>query len=191
VNPAYVVARLNPSTPSLSGSGGGSPELTSAETAAALSGIRTFERTVVLTKYAQWRKEKHLAELLLRRALDMALANKWRYRDGQMLALCEMAVFEFLNPPPCRVCDMTGQVAKTREERVEGDDPLKTCPSCNGAGSRRYSGSRKAEAIGVNQSNWSRIWCRRYDKVFYELESAEYRALRQVKINLEGHHENA
>jgi hypothetical protein len=171
MNPAYAIARL-------------APELTTAEVAAYLSGLTRFERVALLCKYADWRSEKHLIEMLLSRVAQVAAINNWRHKKGQLLNLCEMVVLEWLKPLPCRACDLTGEVATTREERDEGAKDTKACPICGGRGMKRYSGARKAEGLGVDRSTWGRIWARRYDKAVYVLERAESKALEKVRKNM-------
>jgi hypothetical protein len=113
-----------------------------------------------------WIRKAHVVELLLVKYAGQAvhtpellrmLDKRWhhqaaRYRldDEQVESMCLLVIAEHMDDRRCTHCRGTGEVMRERKGRRM---PV-VCPSCAGNGRYRYSGRKKAEAVGIHKNTW-------------------------------------
>jgi hypothetical protein len=101
------------------------------------------------------------------RSMVLALAAREEWRgDGDLIAnIIRMMVGTALDENldgRCHACNGTGVSKRVR-----------VCGSCQGSGVARLTDYRVASIIGIDRSNYSRIWKRRYDRVFVMIQDVE------------------
>lgn len=90
-----------------------------------------------------------------------AIARHWSTNDAQIILLATLAVFEAITPGKCARCRGTGIVKD------------KVCKVCNGSGIKYLSNRRIADALGINESTFRRVWKSRYNELLSYLHGLE------------------
>jgi hypothetical protein len=138
--------------------------LSRAELAGLLSGLSSAQMHYALAKWAldQDAECNLLAHVRVWLA-DIAVREQWKVVKGKP-TICNMAaiaVFEAIRPNRCGLCRGRLYVSN------------KVCPSCSGSGYRYLSGREIADAMSIDQSNFSRTWQSRYERVFKYLQDID------------------
>ena len=124
------------------------------EIASYLSGMSDNEVNYVYAFFGDEVAESRLTDFVIARALRLARMEEWKSCGCDRIeAMAALAVQENLHNL-CRLCKGTGS------------RKLKVCQHCYGTGYARLSGRIVANLIGVDHSNFSRLWKRRYDCIY-------------------------
>lgn len=134
----------------------GGDRLSGVELAGLLSGLGDCEINFVLAKYMGDMKSE---QLLIKHVLDWLLAvawnEHWKIIQGRscLMNMAELAVFEVVRPNRCDKCGGGGYSVL-----------FKLCKQCQGSGYARMSGRSIAEAIGIDEGNYRRVWKDRFNR---------------------------
>jgi predicted Zn-ribbon and HTH transcriptional regulator len=139
------------------GKGGYGGQLTRAEVAGLLAGLSSEAVNFALAKYAgDLAAERAFIAQLRVWAAGLANAEAWQVVRGRptVCNLCALAAFEVVRPNRCPRCQGRGM------------DKAKVCGVCNGSTFKPLSGRFIADAIGVSETDFRRVWRGRYERVF-------------------------
>jgi hypothetical protein len=172
-----ILNLTNPKSARVDGAGGGIPTLTTEDVNGACAGCDDLGLGVLLAKVCQGRQQKSRAfyQLYLE-VIDLAIHRHWKIREkGQekLRSLTQLIIFELIDQPICPKCNGT-RYTKT----------LKPCKACDSTGLYQIKDSMRAKALGIDQSNWQRVWQYRYSDVLALISAKETQALRNIKKNL-------
>jgi hypothetical protein len=152
--------------------------LTAGEFAVLLAGLDTVAVCFVLAKYCDDADSmSQLVKFVVDFVVRMAEEQDWRGGPGQadLIKLSTVAVYEVVQPHVCHVCN--------------GHDT--SCKRCNGYGIDRVSDRSVAQAIGVAQTSFIRVWkgrfhaiCKYLYDIDYSIESVIYKNNHDVGIVL-------
>jgi hypothetical protein len=138
--------------------------LSRSELAGLLSGLTGAQMDMALAKYGgDLASERQLIAHVQVWAAGVAVREGWRIVRGRPL-VCNMAaiaVFEVVRPNCCGRCHGRGLLVN------------RSCPRCDGTGSRQLSGRDIAEAIGIEHGNYCRTWRDRYDNAYKYVQAID------------------
>jgi hypothetical protein len=141
------------------------------EVAALMAGMREHEVDYVYAFMGDAGGELRLVWYVEAQVLRLARSEEWRAFDaGKVGLMARLAVQENLRNI-CQHCHGTGQRR------------FKVCVHCHGGGRARLSGRSIAERIGVDQSNFVRVWRRRYDCVYVLVQDVQSSVVSTVRRN--------
>ncbi len=105
------------------------------------------------------------------RARGMAERENWESPHGQFTVrrMAGVALYEAVADTCCYACNGTGRMAADNPGLIMAatyDAGSIRCPACLGSGQIRLSGQKKAHLAGINKDMWTRVWARRYERVF-------------------------
>jgi Zn finger protein HypA/HybF involved in hydrogenase expression len=171
---AELLAMLAPRTVQMGRiPGGGLPELTAQDLAAALgmSGSDKLSAELLLTKYAQDSDTRNSLKIRWRmRVGDHALHQKWdRKPRGTVFALADLALFESLSAQRCPSCNGVAELLIGATVRQ--------CPTCSGTGLPPTSDASVARALNLPLKDYQNRWRDRLAWARRELHRIEYEAL--------------
>lgn len=138
--------------------------LSRAELAGMLAGLSDTSMHLALAKYAIDQDAERLLIAHMRMlASGVAVREKWQVVKGRptIVNMSALAVFEVVRPNRCSRCHGRGILG------------MKTCLCCDGTGYKTLSRRKIAEAIGIDESNYRRLWKSRYDKLFSYLQGLD------------------
>lgn len=144
--------------------------------ALAMGGAGRGETLMVLAKWVQDRGAQHqLFYVVYDKVVKLAVAEKWRVPKGgeYLRLLTRLAIAEVTDPKCCPTCGGRGATVRV------------VCPTCDDRGRRNWSDAMRARAAGIDKSNWSRTWGRRYLKVMGVVAGFEARGLASLRVGLE------
>lgn len=139
-------------------------KLSRSELAGLLATLGRHELNYALAKYAMSiEAERMLIAYMRVWAAGMAVENGWHVVKGRptVVNMAAIAVFESVRPNRCYRCEGRGIVSN------------KVCPVCDGSGYKALSGRKIAEAIGVDESNYRRIWRYRYNDCYSHMQAID------------------
>lgn len=94
----------------------------------------------------------------LRRVVDAAKTETWRYDARMHVRIREAAVNEFKHPNHCETCAGRGEVM--------AGELLMDCPVCKKHGVVPVSDRKRAASLGVSPTEYRRAWAGLYEFVF-------------------------
>lgn len=154
-----LIARLNPITQNAGRVGVSTvPGLGAFDAAAALAGLPRgpyLLARVMLALDESCRRE--LEKQLWSEMCSFAYAEKWIVPIGQELLrkMAKIAIAEVVDPALCKGCRGRGSI-------YPRGGLARACGACFGSGRGVLSASAKARAVGMDKSNWCRLWGARY-----------------------------
>lgn len=150
-----ILARLCPKVATLDARGGGGiPELTPLDVAAALAGLAPGPYHLARLAWV----DDHRAESDLVQALSLAVSPPRRPEDRPpWLGALALAIAEYCWPPRCGECEGHGVVWTPKPG---------ACLGCHGTGRGRWTEEKMAEAVGVDREAWRRVWRGRYERAY-------------------------
>lgn len=154
-------------------SGAANDRLSKAELAGFLAGLSGPAMHLALAKYALDQDAERLLIAHVRLwAADIAVREEWQIVRGRptVVNMAALAVFEAVRPNRCHRCDGRGYLGN------------KVCLICNGSGHKALTGRKIAEAIGVDECNYRRLWRARYDECFRYLQSLDSMVIRVIGL---------
>jgi hypothetical protein len=131
-------------------------KLTRAELAGLLVGLSVPAMSLALAKYALCENaERSLIANIRVWSAGIAIKEQWRTVKGRptIMNMAAMAVFDVVRPNRCVRCHGRGLVS------------MRVCPCCSGSGVKFVSGRSVADAIGVDECNYRRLWRARYNQI--------------------------
>jgi len=156
-------------------SGGSSGDcLSRSELSGLLSGLGEQAMNMALAKYAgDEQSERKLIAHVRVYAAGIAVNERWEIVKGRPIVanMAAVAVFEVVRPNRCGACGGTSFVGR------------QVCKRCSGLGYRSCSSATIAEAMGIDKSNYSRLWKARYNNIYQyvnDLDVAVKRVLRHA-----------
>lgn len=162
--------------------GRGHSTLTPSDVAGMLAGLdRAPYLCGLFVEAGYWDVLYELERQLWRAILDLACEQLWNLPKGpaQCRPLGHLALLELAGPStPCRPCGESGLVT----DRHTGTQ--KQCTQCLGRGKVPLVSATRADLIGVNRSNWDRVWEDRYKHVFGIPLNWLYEANRHLRTQL-------
>jgi hypothetical protein len=143
----------------------GGDSLTRAEIAGLMAGLGDVERDYVYAVFGDEKAEQRLAAFVRRWVRARAEFCRWKDAPPERLDnVAVLVVIELVRPRVCPKCEGTGLV-----KRIVLGHPwdMKPCASasCDG-GVVRLSGRQIADAIGIDESNYRRVWKVRYCEAY-------------------------
>lgn len=156
------------------GKGGAAGQLTRAEIAGLLSGLSSEAVNFALAKYAgDLPAERMFIAQLRVWAADLVRIENWQIVRGRptVCNMCALAAFEVVRPNRCPRC------------QGRGIDKAKVCGVCNGSTFKPLSGRFIADAIGVCQSEFSKHWRSRYERIVRHVQDIDSNVNRIIYIN--------
>lgn len=148
--------------------------LTKSEIAGLLAGLDDQETALIFAKYlGDLCSERRLWGYVYQRAAGLAVSFGWKVQRGRpvLANLSYLAVFDVVRPNRCAKCHGTGFVN------------VRACGRCAGSGVKPLSGRHIAESIGVDESNYRRLWQPRYEVIYDHVCSIESRAVFAIGRN--------
>jgi hypothetical protein len=135
------------------------------EFAGLLSGLSDSEQNYFYAFFGDEACRLNLAHWVCDQASALARREEWR-GDRELIAgviklMVQTALDENLDGR-CHACNGTGISKRVR-----------VCGSCHGSGVARLSDYRVASIVGIDRSNYSRLWKRRYDMIFVMIQDVE------------------
>ncbi len=131
-------------------------QLTRDELAGLLSGLDAASMNMAFAKYANDLDAERLLIAQVRVwAAGIAVRESWSIVRGRP-TICNMsalAVLEVVRPNRCCRCSGRGFIAH------------RLCSVCNGSGHKHLAGKKIAEAIGIDECTFRRMWRPRYEQV--------------------------
>lgn len=155
--------------------------LSRVEVAGLLAGLSSREMALAYAKHAgDLASERKLWSYVYEWAVGVAMREEWKIMRGRptVANMSYLAVFEIVRPNRCSKCS------------GRGVDKVRVCGCCNGSGIRPLSGRTIASAIGIDQSNYCRIWAMRYQSVLEyvrDIDSKVNAIVRMADRNEYGH----
>lgn len=149
-------------------------QLSRAELAGLMSGLDAQGMNLALAKYlCDVDAERLLMAHVQVKAAGLAVAEGWVIQRGRpcVLNMSAVAVLEVVRPNVCRRCQGTRYVHS------------KVCCRCQGAGLLALSGRDIAEAVGVDESTFRRLWRPRYDRLYEYVQAIDSRVKGCVRLN--------
>lgn len=134
------------------------------ELAGLMAGMNEVQTHLALAKYAlDEDSERALIASVRVWAAGLAIQQGWDIVRGRptVANMSALAVFDVVRPNRCCRCQGRGLV----DNRV--------CSCCSGTGYKALSGRKMAEAIGVDQSNYCRIWKGRYQMILNHVQNID------------------
>lgn len=144
--------------------GGAGDSLSRSELAGLLAGLKAHEMNLALAKWAgDLDAERNLIAHVRVWLAGVAVREDWRIIKGRPVLsnMAALAVFEVVRPNRCVKCFGRGVVG------------IKVCGCCSGSGHAVLSGRVVAEAIGMYECNYRRLWRARYDQVYYYVQAID------------------
>jgi hypothetical protein len=143
----------------------GGDSLTRAEIAGLMAGLGDVERDYVYAVFGDENAEQRLSAFVRRWVRARAEFCRWKDAMPERLDnVAVLAVIEVVRPRVCQKCAGKGLV-----KRIMSGHPwdMKPCASasCDG-GIVRFSGRQIADAIGIDESNYRRVWKSRYCEAY-------------------------
>jgi len=148
--------------------------LAGVEVAGLLAGLDNQTMNFALAKYlGDEQAERMLLAQVRVWAVGVAVNEGWRIVRGRpcVLNMAAIAVFEAVRPNQCRRCH--------GNKFVGG----KVCGCCHGSGIGKLSTASIAEAIGVDKSNYVRVWRGRYQQCYDYVQELDYKVLSSLNKN--------
>lgn len=153
--------------------GHGAGLLGRAELAALLAGVGGGVFDYAMAKYAgDVDSERKLLASVKVWAAGVAVRESWQVVRGRptISNLCALAVFESVRPNRCGRCHGTG----FKSSRL--------CVTCGGAGIKALSGRKIAEACGVDEAHFRRLWKPRYDAIYAYVNAFDGEVCRALRV---------
>jgi hypothetical protein len=139
--------------------------LSRVELAGVLAGLSDIEQNYFYAFFGDEKCLSNLGEAMIGQALSLARREEWRgdleLIAGIIRAMVQAALDENLDGR-CHSCNGTGVSRRAR-----------MCSACSGSGVARLPDARLAAIIGIDRSNYSRCWKRRYDRIFVMIQDVE------------------
>jgi hypothetical protein len=159
----------------LSGGGGGAAGVLSrAELAGLLSGLSSEAMNFALAKYAgDLEAERSFISQLRVWAVGVANQEGWQIVRGRptVVNMCALAAFEVVRPNRCQRC------------HGRGVDVSKPCVVCNGSTFRPLSGRFIADAVGVSETDFRRLWKGRYERIYGRVHNIDANINRIIRLS--------
>ena len=154
---AELLARLQPKITSYR-PGGGIPELTPLDIAAALAGAHPNAQRTALAAFAGF-NEPLLPGLVEARLSRLAIHEGWKGWGGtdRLNRIARAAVSEYCEPPRCGECEGRAIVYTPQPS---------SCGACNSSGYGRLRASQLCDAVGVSLGEWKAAWSGRYNRAY-------------------------
>lgn len=152
------------------------------EIAGLLSGLNAIQTALTYAKHVgDLSAERKLWAMVYEWVVGKALRDGWQVVRGRptLANMSYLAVFEVVRPNRCPKCNGCGIVK------------AKACQGCNGSGYKPLSNRTIAKAIGVDESNYRRVWCGRYQSVYEYVRDIDCDVNRAVKMSDAGHDKHA
>jgi hypothetical protein len=156
------------------GCGCASERLTRAELAGLLSGLGNAAMNLAFAKYGLDDQAERLLIAHVRVwAAGVAVQQAWHIVRGRptVVNLSALVVFETVRPNRCCKCSGRGVVT------------FRVCPGCSGSGFKALSGRKIADAIGVDQCSYRRLWGERYEHIYQYVQSLDAAVNRMLTVN--------
>ena len=168
-----LILKMIPGSVNLNGSGGGGPDLTPTDIAAALSYMKltAFEERYLRARILQsepWHRRSDLAYDAWGWALDIQIKAGWDIPKGQETyrKLAFIAIDQRINPEQCICPGCKGRgfyLSKTKKSymrcsRCVGTRKDKVTGQVIGNGRRRISARRYAAALGISDKTFTEKW---------------------------------
>ena len=147
-------------------SAGSAGKLCRSELAGLLSGLGSTAVNMALAKYmGDVDAERILIEQVKMWAYGVAAREHWRIVAGRPCVsnMSALAVFDVVRPNWCGLCGGGGYVG------------IRYCKRCRGDGFERISGRVIANAIGIDECNYRRVWRGRYAIVFGFVQDIDFK----------------
>lgn len=151
------------------------------ELAGLLSGLDAVAMNLALAKYANDLDAERLLIAQVRVwTAGIAVKELWSIVIGRptVCNMAALAVFEVVRPNRCTRCLGRGFVGH------------RLCTVCNGSGHKHLAGSKIAEAIGIEEHTFRRLWRPRFEQVMSFVQGIDtvvnrvvYRADHEVRID--------
>ena len=146
--------------------------MTKADLAGLLSGLTPIQMHLALAKYGlDIDSERYLIAHTQVYAADLVNRFGWKIvkRRPTVSNMSALACFEIIRPNVCSRCRGNGTIAR------------RVCTKCDGGCFGKLSGRVIAEAIGVDQANWSRVWSTRYEMIYSFVQRIESEMIYTLK----------
>ena len=177
-----MLSRCNAKTGQYKGvTGGGKREVIPADAWAAMAGADKLGQ--LLAKRIWMHDETgdaQIERLAYLKAVDIAIAEGWKVPKGREYVrhMTRLALRELIDPERCPACKGTCQEWDAAALRA------KSCGVCGGTGRVRIDDSKRAKAVGMDKSRWSRVWRKRYETIHADLSARINAALRHAEKKL-------
>jgi len=176
-----LMARMAAKTPDMQAVGVSSVQgLTEADAAMALAGLDRGPYLLARVKFSLDDSSRYpLENQLWSEMCGVATRKRWKVPVGRefLRGLSRMAVNEAVSPCKCSRCSGRGSI-------YPRGAAARVCNVCLGTGRGCVSGSARAKAAGVDKSNWSRVWGKRYELFLSRLDGWERVMLAHVQMRL-------
>ena len=177
-----MLARCNAKTGSYKVmSAGGKREIVPADALAAMSGADKLGSLLAARLWMlDTSADAQIERLAYLRAIELAVSGKWRIPKGReyVRRMTRLAIRELTDPERCPACQ--GSCQQWNADKLEAQP----CSHCGGTGRVRMNDSKRAAAVEMDPSRWSRVWRTRYESIHAAIDNAVTEAINHAAKRL-------